>query len=295
MVDLKKAISLETATVAKDQQEVQKQRGVSKAAEIAETRAFESILKKLGKPNTFAEPAGFDAGFPDFGFSVQLGTRRCDIHVEYKMDDKAQMGSMRDWRYDGFKFYSPDANNEDKKDLIELMNDSAECVRNGKRLLSDLKNYFSKDVKEISSGALSIIKDQPARRIALANFITHTDNYHLAKIDNTQIGGMIIAHYKKKFKKSQKAAADCHILLMMLKDKIWLVDTAGGVSKQDLAQIAMMFGVDRIPDIGSLSAKLEVRIQPRGMSGSNLNKPVSLDVMASFRLSGGLTAGAKII
>ena len=45
--------------------------------------------------------------------------------------------------------------------------------------------------------------------------------------------------------------------------------------------------------MNQLKANLEVRIQPRGLSAPG--KPVSIDVMASFRLAGKPSAGTTVI
>ena len=115
---------------------------VSANAELAEKNAYNNLLKKLGltSNNAWAAPAGFSTDFPDFGFRVQIGTKQVDMWIEYKADAKAQMGSMRDWVFDGNKFITPNSTPE-KDDLIAIMNSTPEAIRNGKRLLTDLKKY----------------------------------------------------------------------------------------------------------------------------------------------------------
>ena len=80
---------------------------------------------------------------------------------------------------------------------------------------------------------------------------------------------------------------------MFLKDKIWVVDTTGQINNAEKIEIAQMMGLDRLDDIGNLTAKLEVRIQPRGLNSPS--KPASIDAMASFRLAKAPTGGGKII
>ena len=253
-------------------------------AQQAEVNAFKKMKKKLGKDAVaFASPAGFATSFPDFGFRVDILGKKVDIHVEYKADAKAQMGSMRDWQFDGKKFITPNPTPE-KTDLIQIMNESNDCVKNGKRLLTDFKKYFDPAVNKIYSGMLSVESDKGVRKAKMQRFVKGTKNYQLANIDNTTMGNHIIGHYKTKFKKEVKKDADISILLMMLGDSISLVTTKGRADAATMKQLYNMLGVANIPKLSGLKAKLEVRIQPRGMTGGS--KPVSIDVMASFRLSG---------
>jgi hypothetical protein len=260
-----------------------------------EINAYKVLAKRLKDVGTaFQEPAGADAGFPDFGFTVNIGTKAIDCHIEYKNSHTAQMGSMRDWRFDNKEFSTPDVNSEQKQELIAYMNATPSAKKEAKRLLKDLKTYFHKDVKEIYSGCLSIVKDKGTRHALAHNFAENTRDYQIANIANAQMGDKIITHYKNKFKKVMvKGRAKGHVLMMMIKDELWYVDTAGSVTKSDLATLATMFGATELKKMKSLTAALEVRIQPRGLT--NPNKPASIDVMASFRLKGKPTGGAKIL
>lgn len=264
---------------------------VSSAAARAEIKAFEKVSKKLGKPEAFARPAGFETSFPDFGFRLNIGGKKVDLHIEYKADSKAQMGSMRDWIFDGIEYSTP-SDSEEKQDLIAIMNQSTTAITNGKRLLKDLQKYADTKIKSIYSGTMTVEKDQQSRRLKLENFAKNTENYQIAKINDTSMGDKIIAHYKKKFKKSQKRDADASALLMMIGDDIWLVDKTNHYTTEVDKSIAAMLGAKSLPKMGKMQAQLEVRIQPRGLSAPG--KPVSIDVMASFRLSGGLSGGLTV-
>lgn len=255
----------------------------NKKAQEAEVKAFKKMKKLLGNPEAIASPAGFATTFPDFGFRLIIGKKKIDLHVEYKADSKAQMGSMRDWQFDGKKFSTPNPSPE-KNDLIDIMNASADCKKNGDRLLKDFKKYFDPNVDRIYSGMLSVEKDKELRKAKMKRFVKGTKNYQLANIDNTIMGGKIIQHYKEKFKKSVKKDADYSMLLMMLGDEISLVTTKGTADTQTKQAVNAMLGIKTLPRLTGIKAKLEVRIQPRGMTGGS--KPVSIDVMASFRLSG---------
>lgn len=268
------------------------QLGVSAKAQAAENTAFRNLGKVLnGKP--IVSPAGFDAGFPDFAFRIDLTNgKTVDLHYEYKANDKAQMGSMRDWRFDGRKFYTNDTKNESKADLLEIMNNTPEAVKNGKRLLNDLQKHFDSRVKEISSSSLGVIKDKAERREATQQFVDNTKNYTVAKINDQSLGNKIIDHYKSKFKKNLVRGSDASVLFMMLKDKVWMVDTHGTLSKQEMEEIAARHGLKKFDNLKGIKAQLEVRIQPRGMNSPS--KPTSIDVMANFRLSGSPSGGGTI-
>jgi hypothetical protein len=263
---------------------------VSAAAQQAEINAYRKVKKALGNAEAFAEPAGFETSFPDFGFRVYIDSKPVDIHIEYKADSKAQMGSMRDWIFDGKQFMS---NKQDatKEELIFIMNSDEECVKNGKRLLADFKKYFDKRITKIYSGMLTIESDQKVRRAKLKSFAANTKNYSLAKITSDDLGNKILDHYKKKFKKAMRSDAASSILLMMLGNEVYFIDRINTV-QNDLKIISDMLSTQPVPTMRNLRASLEVRIQPRGLSAEG--KPVSIDVMASFRLAGKTAAGASV-
>ena len=270
-------------------------KGVSAKAQAAENNAFKNLGNKLGsQAKAIVSPAGFDAGFPDFAYRVTLSDgAKIDLHYEYKADYKAQMGSMRDWHFDGNKFSTPDKKSEAKQELISVMNDTPLAIKNAKRLLADLNKYFDKDVKKIYSGALSIIKDKSTRKLMAQQFADQTDNYQIAMISSPEMGNKIIDHYKTKFKKNLKGGSDASLLFMFLKDKIWLVDTSGRLSASQKQEVARIMGLTKLDPLSGLEAKLEVRIQPRGLNSPS--KHASIDVMASYRLAKAPIAGGKII
>ena len=265
----------------------------SDKAQQAEINAYKKLKKVLGDPKAFAEPAGFATGFPDFGFQIMVDQKQVDIHIEYKADAKAQMGSMRDWLFDGNKFTTNDKNSSDKETLIEVMNKSKDCVTNGKRLLKDAKTYFDKRVTKIYSGMLTVESDKNKRRSKLLDFVHNTKNYQLAKIESADLGQKILDHYHNKFLKSIRGSADHSILMMMIDKELWFLEERGSLSDEGKKKVAAKFGVTNIATMSTLTANLEVRIQPRGLSAPG--KPVSIDVMASFRLAGKPSAGTTVI
>lgn len=266
----------------------------------AEIAAFKALQKKTeGVATAFQEPAGADAGFPDFGFAFNMPSgKKIDVHIEYKASHTAQMGSMRDWRFDGRQFSTADTKSEQKAELIALMNDTTTAVQNGKAILKDLQTHFHHTVTEISSGCLSVIKDKVARRKYLDNYVAKkSKDYVIANINSSTLGDKIITHYENKFAKSRRSGVQGSILAMMIDKEIWFVKTHGAVTSDDILTISGFMGAQNsIKNLGNLTAKLECRIQPRGLSAPISNpKPVSIDVMASYRLQGKPSGGTKII
>ena len=100
--------------------------------------------------------------------------------IEYKADAKAQMGSMRDWIFDGSKFITPNSTPE-KDDLIAIMNSTPDDIRNGKRLLVDLKKYADPRINKIYSGTMTIENYKDKRRHKLTNFANNTENYQIVR------------------------------------------------------------------------------------------------------------------
>lgn len=257
-----------------------------------EINSFNKLKKMLANSTAFQAPAGADAGFPDFGFTLMLPNKKINLHIEYKNSHTAQMGSMRDWIFDGNKYYTNDKNSEQKQELLTIMNNTPDAIKNGKRLLSDLQKHFSSQVKSIYSGAMTVIKDNVTRKAAAKNFANSTKNYQIANIANSTLGDKILTHYKTKFKKSSsKFRADGHVLIMMIKDEMWYVDKTS-VSDAEMKIIAASLGIKSLNKLSGLVAALEVRIQPRGL---NSDKPASIDVMASYRLKGKPSGGQKVI
>lgn len=281
---------------------IHERRGVSANAFAKEQQAFMDLKNKLGKAaKTFQAPAGADAGFPDFGFSITIDgygekveaslKKRVDVHIEYKASHTAQMGSMRDWIFNGMKFVTPDATSEQKAELIALMNGVPEAKRNAKRMLTWLKKA-DKRITKLSSGSLSIIKDKQERRDLLTQFADDQPNYTIAKIESQTLGRKISDHYKKKFKLAQKPNADASYMLMMIGKKVWLCDKTQGLDAEGEKELLDKLGLTKFDPLRGLKAALECRIQPRGLNSPN--KAVSIDVMANFRLKGAPTGGQTI-
>jgi hypothetical protein len=274
---------------------------VNQKAKDDEKNAFKKLMNILGNPESFAAPAGDDTAFPDFGFTVYVNKKRVDLHFEYKNSSTAQMGSMRNWTFDGKKFDASDAATDpNKQQLLEVMNSSRVAMENGKRLLEDFQNYFDNPVRnkrqynitKISSGMLSAEKNKDIRRKRLINFVNNTENYQVANIEDAILGQKILDHYHKKFHANLNRGAAASILFMMIGNQFWFIEETGSISREEKLKICEMFGVKSIPVFPRPKAKLEVRIQPRHIDKPST--PVSIDVMASFRLSGKPSGGVNI-
>lgn len=267
---------------------------VNAAADAAEKKAFRVMKNLLGNPEAFAEPMGSEAGFPDFGFSINVNKKRIDLFFEYKADHKAQMGSMRNWIYNGSKFTVPpkDAKDENKALLLEIMNSTTQAKREANRLLKDFKMYFDKRVTSISSGVFSVISDSKMRKKKAALFASNTDNYQIANIEDDRLGQKIEDHYYKKFKANRQPGADGSMLFMMMGDTVWYM-TSERVSSSEQKTVFELMGTSSVPKLPSLTAKLECRVQPRH---TELNKPKAarLDVLAVFRLAKRPAGGYKV-
>lgn len=228
---------------------------------------------------TFTKPSGASKGFPDFGLRTCINDQVVDVHVEYKQDRYAQMGSMRDWAFDGERFStrSPD----DIKDLmISTMQSSPACVTGAKQMLNRFQKYCSKDITAINGGMLSVINNLHDRRTKLEYFARQCDSYAIARISSDKLGQALIDYYRNKF--TPNADANTSLLVLMMGNHMYLVDRKGRKMKASVAEeLYDMLGVDDLPIIAPPVAQLEVRIQPWGLTNG---KAVRVDTMASFRI-----------
>ena len=266
---------------------------MSTNADVQEAKMFARIKGLLGNPDVYAMPAGSDQKFPDFGFNVNLNGKMFCVQFEYKLNSKAQMGSMRDWVFDGNEFTANNITDE-KEVLLYAMNHSAKCVKRGKEILKEFQTYANKNIKSIYSGMLTFEKDSKKRKAMLLNYIhgKKTD-YQLAKVADQALGDIIIDLYRAKFNKSlNRQANGGNILFMVIGEQIYYVEKTSGVKQADVDAFAKYFGVNKIVKLDNLSASLEVRIQPRHVDKDT--KPVSIDVMANLRLNGLSSTGTKV-
>lgn len=268
-----------------------------RASEVAERKAFEYLQKKLPVTKVIAKPAGSGTDFPDFGYRIELKGKKVDLHFEFKDDWKTQMGSMRDWIFDGNKF-STNKIDADKETLISIMNSSPEAKVEAKRLLNGIKKYYSPKVTKLFSGSLNVLPVNDRMKNYL-NLVNNLEDYQIANIASKALGQKVLDHYHKKFHANLQSDADYSVLFFMIKDSIWFVEETGTLDQQSKLAIAAYFGAKQISVLGGLTANLEVRIQPRPSLKSlkqTPNKPVKgIDVMANFRLKAKPSGGVKVM
>lgn len=267
-----------------------------RAAEIAEKNAFDKLMKLLPVNKVIASPAGSGTDFPDFGFRILINNKKVDLHFEFKDDWKAQMGSMRDWIFDGQKFSTP-TTDPNKELLISIMNGTPSAITNANRLLKDIKTHYSNKVTKLYSGALTVVPANE-RKAKYINMVSNMSNFQIANIQSSTLGQKVLDHYHKKFVANLKQDADYSVLFFMIGDTIWYVEDNGTTTLDTKKIIAAYFNTSSITTLSSLTANLEVRIQPRPSLKSLLetpNKPVKgIDVMASFRLKVKPAGGVRI-
>lgn len=250
-------------------------------------------LKKKGF-EIWAEPKGSDAGWPDVGASIVLPSgKKVFLHIEAKMSKRDPMGSLRKWEFKGGKFAALGDITDNQALILEVLNGAADVKKRARKMLSLLKQHFSKDVKEIKSGSFSVIKEKEKRykqtlkfvKLAKKEFGGTGNNFQLSSpaIKDTRIGNMIVDHYRGKFKK--KAGGD-NLMLFILGNEAYIIPHGKKLSKAVKKELYEVLGVDDIPEIPSAFAgSLEVRVQVRHLSKKGA-KPTSMDVMAVLRAEG---------
>lgn len=258
-------------------------------ADIAEAAAYHNLMSRGFE--SWAAPAGSDAGFPDFGLTMDLGNdETLDLHVEFKAAKNAQMGSMRDWVWNSeTQRFTAKTTDDNKELLLRLMNLDAECKENAARLMADFQEYVSEDLTTIESGMLTVIDDKEERKELLRNFSENTEHLQLSKIEDPSLGAAFLRHYKNKFR--PRDSATYSLLVLMMDRELYFIKN-DGVPKEVIQQLEDRLGLtDPIPLLTKCSARLEVRIQPRGLNSSS---PARIDTMASYRLRN-VEAGSVLV
>jgi len=251
------------------------------------------MLKKKGF-KIWAEPKGADAGWPDIGASITLPSgKQVFLHIEAKMSKRDPMGSLRKWEYKRGKFDAIGDVTDNQLLILDVLNGSKDVKKRATKMLSLLKQHFSKDVKEIKSGSLSVIKEKDKRykqtlkfvKLAKKEFGGTGNNFQLSSpaIKDKRIGTMIVDHYKNKFKK--KAGGD-NLMLFILGSEAYIIPHGKKLSKAVEKELYEVLGVETIPEIpAAFAGSLEVRVQVRHLSKKGA-KPTSMDVMAVLRGEG---------
>lgn len=245
-------------------------------------------LKKRGNFKSFATPSGASADFPDFGLRTTIDDIVIDLHFEYKQSRYAQMGSMRDWVFDGEQFTSPADNDDTKHMMLLAMNSSPECIRSAQDMLLQFQQYCDADISFIGGAMLNHIKDMDERRAKLDAFKTAVSSFTIANIKGEDLGEAMMNHYRSKFEPRPKA--DVSYLLMIIGNQIYVVERDGPALQADTKKkLCDLIGCDSLPNMQPPTASLEVRVQPIGIGGGR----AKIDPMASFRLKS-ITPGGRI-
>jgi hypothetical protein len=152
---------------------------------------------------------------------------------------------------------------------------------------------------KIYSGALNFI-DQHERKYKLQAFkdIVEKDKqrtvdqaqkraidqaasgYTLTTVADARLGGTIVEMYQGKFRRENKNRKS--MCLFMVDKDIFLIDQHK-ITKSDGLLVSTMLGIKETIPEADFHAKLEVRIQPRGIT---TGKRLRVDTLASLRLTG---------
>lgn len=267
-----------------------------------EVAAFNALEDLFGyDAMAIITPQGAGAGFPDFAFRTKSKSGKViDVHFEYKADNKAQMSSMRDWIFDGRKFTTKAIDDADKELMLLAMNSNPEIMSNAKRIYKDF-NDVSKEmnlgkVPVLSSGLLSgLSSDFGVRKEFTKAVVNRTEKQQMGSIKGG-FGPSMINFYKKKFMKNIKSSANGSILLFMIKDRVWLMDTTGDVNDKEIKDIAKSLGhrdFDRRLNANNIDANLEVRLSIR--PGSTPFSKAKMDPQAAMRLRKAPPGGTKLL
>ena len=275
---------------------------VNTAAFQKEVAAFNALEDLFGyDAMAIIAPQGAGAGFPDFAFRTKSPEgKTIDVHFEFKADNKAQMSSMRDWIFDGRKFSTKAVDDADKELMLLAMNNNQEIMSNAKRLYKDFNDVAKEmnlgSVPVLSSGLLTnLSSDFNVRKEFTKAVINRTEKQQMGSIKGG-FGPSMINFYKKKFKKNVRGSADGSILLFMIKDRVWLMDTLGNVNDKEIKDIARSLGhrdFDRRLNANNIDANLEVRLSIR--PGSTPISKAKMDPQAAMRLRKAPPGGTKLI
>lgn len=245
-----------------------------------------NIAKKFADKgfNIHPKPAGDDTGFPDIGATMNINGKPLTLHIEVKDSKGAQMGSIRNWIFNGSKFDVTNYENPNAEMVIGMLNDTADAKQRAKKMLDELKKFFSKKVTNLQKGSLTAISDKTERYNAFMNYQKNrTTDTIIARLKGPEIGRMITSHYKKKYK---PVGGHHNLLLMILGNEMFIIKTGAQPPEPVMKELYKTLGVDSIPELpATFAGNLEVRVQPRHLSKKGA-VPLTLDTMANLRATG---------
>lgn len=224
-----------------------------------EKSAFEKIGKLTGG-TSFQDPAGFDGGFPDFGYTVTIDGQDIDLYFEYKMDDNAQMSGISTWSYKNNTFYTTRKDDE-AQTIINLMRRDQGLKKNAQYMVDIVKGLLGRKIGvEFNSGCLGTNKIR-----LIKDFDKLVEGRKvLGTIKSTMLGKVFKNIYINKYKKAKIGRPNPSILLMMIDNKIWMLDK-DGVTTNQIKMVRKMLDnkSQSIPAMRSVTCTLGVRIIPR--------------------------------
>lgn len=225
----------------------------------AEKAAFKKIGELTGGV-VFQKPAGFDGGFPDFGYTVTIDGKDIDLYFEYKMDDNAQMSGISTWSYKNNTFYT-NRTDDEAQTIINLMRRDQGVKKNAQSILDIVKGLLGRKIGvTFDSGCLGANK----RKLIKQFDELVAGNKVLGTIKSSMLGNTFKNIYINKYKKAKSTRSNDSVLLMMIDNKIWMLDK-DGVTIDELKKIRKMLDnkSQTIPAMRSVTCTLGVRIITR--------------------------------
>lgn len=221
--------------------------------ELNEKEAFELIKTKLGN-NSFAEPKGSDAGFPDFGITWN----GIHVYIEHKQNWKAQMSGLSSWAYTGNTFTS-NVQTEEAKKIIRLMQREPSLKDAANHLLNIAKTLLNRKIGiQLKSTTFS------SKPSLMTQFNKEIEGKKvLGNIHSAAAGKLIKDIYIDKFKSNLQSGSK-HICLMMFNNEIWILDSIG-VTQKEISELAKIFKPKTtiFPRFNANNGYIQVRIGPR--------------------------------
>ncbi len=259
------------------------------AANQAEREAFRKIKQLLGDVTVLVRPAGSSQSFPDFAFTKKIDGNVVDIFFEFKMNTRAPMGSSRRWRFDGEDFSVPDDTRLEELILIDALNQSKESKQKAAALLTKLRTFFDPRVTNISTSTFGVEPDTAMRQQKMLAFKNNAGPLTISGgVKDERLGKTVVDRYRRKFAESRRSKAAYSVCFFVIGNEMWFVDEYGSLNVDKQKEIARLFGVEEIPVLKDLSARVEARISPK-------ISEKKMDVNASTRLNGRpSTSGVKI-
>ena len=247
-----------------------------------EIQAFNLFRDRLNG-EVFVSPRGSDAGFPDFGITVN----GVHVYVEYKADWNAQMSGLSSWYYKSRTFYSNVATDEAVR-IINLMRRSGELKASAQNMVETVKN-----VRGVSRGAIvgSMALGENKRALVEKFDEAIAGNKVLGRVISPLVARTILDVYKAKYQKNKQPGSK-HLFLMMIDDKIWVMAEEGLVGNDKIGILQLLTDGKvapyklRLNRFALRDCYLEVRVSPRNTGRLDTRALMNLNSARSIVYSG---------